>query len=140
MFKVHQGCPLIVMAGLLMGMTAVAGCNRGDPKFASVHGVIRLDGEPLAGAVVEFDPENGSPSYGITDPYGRYTLRFNHQQTGALIGRHTVRITTRRTTVDSDGRTVILPEKIPPQYNWRSSLTVEVRPGSNRYDFDLKTR
>ncbi|MCS7238090.1 MAG: carboxypeptidase-like regulatory domain-containing protein [Thermoguttaceae bacterium] len=136
----EKGWPSLLAAGLALALLGPAGCKRGDPNFATVYGEIRLDGQPLAGALVEFDPENGSPSYGITDPYGRYTLRFNHQQAGALIGRHTVRITTRRTTVDNNGRTIILPEKIPPQYNWRSTLSAEVRPGSNRYDFDLKTR
>ncbi len=124
----------------LMVLGSLGGCHRGNPNFAQVYGQVRLDGEPLAGALVEFEPENGSPSYGVTDPYGRYTLRFNHQQSGALIGRHTVRITTRRSSIDEQGKPVILPEKVPPQYNWRSTLQVEVRPGSNRHDFDLKSR
>lgn len=127
------------VVGMLV-VLMVGGCRRGDPRFAHVYGQVRLDGEPLPGALVEFDPEKGSPSYGVTDAYGRYTLRFNHQQSGALIGRHTVRITTRRVTLDENGKQVLSAEKVPPEYNWRSTLQVEVRPGSNRHDFDLKSR
>ncbi len=129
------------VAGILFTLlVAGGGCRKGNPNFAHVSGQVRLDGQPLSGALVEFEPEGGSPSYGLTDPYGRFTLRFNHEQAGALIGKHTVRITTRRSTTDDNGRPVVLPEKIPPQYNSRSTLKVEVRPGSNRFDFDLKSR
>ena len=131
---------VIVVGAICSLFVAGAGCRKGNPNFAHVSGQVRLDGEPLPGALVEFEPEGGSPSYGLTDPYGRYTLRFNHEQVGALIGKHTVRITTRRSTTDENGRPVVLPEKIPPQYNSHSTLKVEVRPGSNRFDFDLKTR
>jgi hypothetical protein len=135
--------PFLIQADLiilLLVFSVAEGCRRSDPKFATVYGQVRLDGEPLVGAIVEFEPEGGSPSYGLTDAYGRYSLRFNHEQTGALIGRHTVRITTRRGTVTENGKPAIIPEKVPPQYNWRSTLKVEVRPGPNRFDFDLKSK
>jgi hypothetical protein len=137
--KTHVGF-LILLGSMVCLFVPTAGCRKGNPNFARVSGQVRLDGQPVSGAVVEFEPEGGSPSYGLTDPYGRFTVRFSHEQAGALIGKHTVRITTRRTVMDESGRLVVLPEKIPPQYNSHSTLKVEVRPGSNYFDFDLKTR
>ena len=134
--------PLLVLVSLV-----AAGCGgSADGKLAPVKGTVSLDGEPLAGARVEFDPapeevvrgkSTGSASYGMTDSSGRYTLQYTHEQQGALIGKHTVRITTRAMTVDADGKEVPAPERLPPKYHLNSELTAEVTPGSNTFDFPL---
>ncbi len=132
--------PLLVLVSLL-----AAGCGS-DGNLAPVKGIVTLDGEPLAGARVEFDPapeegirgkSTGSASYGKTDSSGRYTLQYTHEKQGALVGKHTVRITTRGMTVDADGKEVLVPERLPPKYHLDSELTREVTPGSNTFDFPL---
>ena len=133
--------PLLVLVLLL-----AAGCGGSDADLAPVKGTVTLDGEPLAGARVEFDPDpdevvrgksTGSASYGVTDSSGRYTLQYTHEQEGALLGKHTVRITTRAMTVDADGKEVLVPERLPPKFHLNSELTREVTPGSNTIDFPL---
>ncbi len=133
--------PLVVLVSLL-----AAGCGGSDVDLAPVKGTVTLDGEPLAGARVEFDPDpgevvrgkpTGSASYGVTDSSGRYTLLYTHEQEGALLGKHTVRITTRAMTVDADGKEVLVPERLPPKFHLNSELTREVTPGSNTFDFPL---
>src|SRR5437667_12114172 len=78
--------------GTLAFSVFVSGCGN-SPPLGTVSGRVTLDGQPLAETTVEFQPASGSPSYGVTDADGRYTLAWNADQQGALVGRHTVRIT-----------------------------------------------
>jgi hypothetical protein len=109
-----------------------AGCGDGGPRLASVSGTVRLGSEPLHGASVVFEPNPGSPSFGFTDTDGRYSLRYTLSKDGAMVGTHTVRISTAE---DEEGRRSV--ERVPARYNVRSELRQEVRPGHNRIDFDL---
>jgi hypothetical protein len=118
---------------LLMGFT---GC--GDANFGQVSGVVRLDGEPLADASVEFQPLKGSPSFGTTDAQGRYSLLFSPSRTGASVGTHTVRITTFR--VEGEGpSTKIIKERVPKQYNAESKEIHEVKSGKQTINFEIAT-
>lgn len=118
---------------------AVAGCGQDGPRLASVTGVITLDGEPLPGAAVEFQPPGGSPSEGVTDKRGVYRLEFSHDKRGVVMGLHKVRISTQRNdSEDERGEPVVAREIVPARYNRRSELTAEVKPGGNVIDFALK--
>lgn len=123
--------------------TGLAGCSGGGgPELASVGGHVHLDGQPVPGASVIFTPENGSPSYGTTDEAGYYTLSYSINKEGAIPGKHKVQISTSRSgDDDADGSTIpSVPEKLPEQYNRRTTLTAEVKPGTNTIDFkDLKS-
>ena len=44
------------------------------PELGQVHGTITLDGKPLEGVSVLFEPENGRPSTAITDAAGKYPV------------------------------------------------------------------
>ena len=90
---------LIPVAALL---AAAAGCGDG-PKYVPVSGVIKVDGKPYKNAVVSFQPvgtpDNPAPGQGssaLTDEEGRYTLVCDNGQTGAVAGKHRVRIQTKR--------------------------------------------
>jgi hypothetical protein len=129
----HEVAALMVAIGLL----ASAGCDRGGPQIAPVTGKVTLDGQPLAAAKIEFQPDSGAPSYGRTGEDGGYALLFVGQQHGALIGHHTVRI--RTAELDSLGDHMTR-ESVPAKYNSRSTLTAEVSSGSNVHNFDLTSR
>lgn len=116
----------------------VAGCGGGGPKLGSVSGTVTLDGKPLPEAEVVFQPEEGSPSFGMTDKDGRYELMYTPDRDGALVGKHTVRITTSRAS-GPPGQQEITPELVPPEYNEESSQTREVKPGSNEFNFEIPT-
>ena len=122
-------CPLAIL---------LAGCGPSGPPLGIVHGTITLDGEPLHGARVEFQPqgEGGSPSYGITDAAGHYEANFSVKRPGAMVGTHTVRVSTYAQSPGGDS-TKDLPERVPPQYNSNSELQVEVKAGENTHDFPL---
>jgi hypothetical protein len=77
-----------------------SGCN-GD--IVPVSGRVTLDGQPLAGAVVTFqpirdsssEPPTATGSAGQTDKDGRFALRLvDPDRMGALVGEHTVSIST----------------------------------------------
>jgi len=125
----------ILRGGLILAALValhLAGC--GKAKFGSVSGRVTLDNQPLAHTTVEFQPAAGSPSYGVTDDRGYYTLQWSPEQSGAQVGEHTVRIT----SFDEGNRRQ--PERVPPRYNRQTDLRREVKPGHQQFDFDLTSK
>ena len=111
-----------------------------EAPLGRVSGKVSLDGNPVSGATVEFTPDEGSTSYGITNSKGGYTLRYLPDRPGAVPGRHTVRITTYDWRTTDDGQKVEVPERVPVRYNRESTLTTDVTPGSQTLDWDLRSR
>lgn len=83
------------MTGLLAGalILAGAGCTAKKTKVVPVQGIIRLNGEPLAGAGVLFSPVgDGLPASGVTKDDGTFRLSCGRGD-GALPGEYKVAIT-----------------------------------------------
>ncbi len=136
--RLRRICPAILW---FLFAVAISGC--GGVKCAPVTGTITLDGEVLSDAKVSFMPEDdlGIPTMGATDAAGVYTLRQTADQQGAPAGSYTVRITTyREGKPDADPPIPGIPERVPPQYNLRTTLSAEVGPEENKIDFDLKSK
>lgn len=128
------------MLAVLAACAAGAGCA-GTTAVAPVAGLVTLNGKPLAGASVEFQPigsQGVDPgSMAKTDKDSRFVLKMQLPpfREGAVRGKHQVRIyvytelTAPTLDADSGGRkksaTVPLP-LIPPRFNSSSELTVEV--------------
>jgi len=124
------------LGALLLCLLPLAiGCGRADdlPELGQVSGVVTMDGKPVAEASVVFIPENGRPSNGMTDNDGRYTVYLKPGTAGAIIGTHRVRIS----QFGEDGDTT---ERIPAAYNEQTTLTADVKPGENTFDFALKSK
>ena len=109
-----------------------------ETQLGRVSGTVVLNGKPLALATVEFSPEVGSTSYGITDEKGRYTLQYLPNQSGAVTGHHTVRITTYDWRTTQDGGKLEVPEQVPVRYNSESILVADIRTGSQYLVWDLR--
>jgi hypothetical protein len=132
---------------LLLGcvVVAVIGCR--TAKFAPVSGKVTLDGKPLAGATVSFEPvtEPGAGplppgSLGKTDQNGVFTLRATSGENGALVGKHRVVISLmdEQATGDERRRAGRVAEKLPPKFNTESNLTFDVpRRGTSAAEFTL---
>jgi len=119
----------IVVAFLIL----IAGCGKSGPQIAPVHGRIKLDGQPLAGADIRFQPDGPErPSVGRTDGEGHYTLMFKRGQPGAIVGPHTVRIWVSPEVVRN-------PPIIAARFDTKSELLREVKLGDNEFDFDVTT-
>ncbi|QDT31740.1 carboxypeptidase-like regulatory domain-containing protein [Thalassoglobus polymorphus] len=109
----------------------LAGCGGSDhPPLGTVTGKVTLNGTPIEGALVEFTPETGRPSSGVTDKEGNYSLQYLQGVKGAAVGTHTVQITSKRDSSGGEGDEQVIearPESIPQAYNDESTLEVEVK-------------
>ncbi len=123
----------LMVGGALLG--TLAGCGGSDSGLAPVRGRVRLNGQPLADAIVEFQPAGKAPSVGVTDEDGNFQLQYSKHRWGAVVGSHRVKIDH---DVDGrEGRASLV--RIPVRYNVKSELQREVVSGSNSFEFDLKT-
>ncbi len=126
---------------LAVCLMAIYGRDEGSgPKLGRVSGTVKLGGDPLPDATIEFQPmaAEGSPSTAVTGRDGSYKLMFLPGKPGAMVGKHTVRITTYRQLSSEDpGGPGEIPEKLPPEYNDETTLEKEVNSGRNTIDFDL---
>ncbi|MFI4876056.1 MAG: carboxypeptidase regulatory-like domain-containing protein [Blastopirellula sp. JB062] len=119
--------------------TALLGCTYSAnnlPDLAAVSGVITFNGKPLSDATVSFESENGQIAFGKTDAEGRYELHYRDGANGAEIGTNTVRVESLITAPPGPN----YRDPIPPKYNTRSTLTVEVTSGANTHNFDLSSK
>jgi hypothetical protein len=129
---------------LFFGLVLVLGCE-GSAKVAAVSGIVTLNGKPLPNAAVSFQPigetlNPGPGSTGLTNDRGEYTLQVTGGGKGAMVGRHRVEISCLeaegKNKPQEDPRTKPR-ERVPLEYNLRSKLTFEVKPGKNTANFDL---
>jgi len=76
---------------LCLGAIALCGCSRGV-SMGQVDGTVRLDGAPIADAMVTFVPADRKlpQSTGLTDADGRFQLRCSNGAIGAAVGEHRV--------------------------------------------------
>lgn len=121
----------------ILVVVCYAGC--GPSNIGQVTGRVTLDGKPLPVAMLEFQPATGAPSYAETDRDGNYVAMYRVDQQGALVGEHTVRITTAGEVTNEQGDTVNVREQVPPWYNMHSQLKIQVERGHNAHDFELST-
>lgn len=73
-------------------VVALAGCGKIRPL--PVSGIVKLDGQPVQGAVVTFHPEQGSGrvASGTTDSEGRFALTTLESGDGAFPGDYKVTV------------------------------------------------
>lgn len=130
------------------------GCgSKGDqPELGTVHGTVTLDGQPLVGVAIVFQPDNGRPSRGMTDAEGKYELIYIRQTKGAKVGPHRVEIAPSEEGAVEEGEesdegespnAVAKPKAgkpvVPSRYNVKSELMVDVKSGANKIDFPLES-
>jgi hypothetical protein len=131
-----------VLAAFLM---LSAGC--GGSKTLPVSGVVTLDGKPLAGAGVLFQPiANGRPASGTTDEDGRFALK-TENLSGTMPGSYRVAIAKQDIGPTGD---MFSPRRQPAQVKWvtpskygvpaTSGLEATVGPSEREFTFHLISR
>jgi hypothetical protein len=116
----------------------ISGCGGGDDKLEliPVTGNVTLNGQPLAGAMVNFLGTDGLASTGLTDSAGNYVLKFDDNQPGCLAGPKVVNIVMGG--ADEEGADPDAPDaKIPDRYNRKTELTADVSDDNRTFDFKL---
>jgi hypothetical protein len=93
----------LASAFLLSGV----GCSG---RLVKVQGVVKLDGEPVQGAVVVFhsDGQDGRPAVGLTNKNGVFSLGTFKSEDGALRGSYKV---------------TIMPPQAYPHVTWHEGMT-----------------
>lgn len=93
MERAHNSARLPLLAVLAAGILAVVGCGESS-GLVSVSGVVKLDGKPLAGATVMFNPKatGARPAIGVTGQDGVFHLTTFKAKDGALPGEYKVTI------------------------------------------------
>lgn len=141
-------CILILVVA---GLSPATGCRPSDqPELGQVTGVVTLNGKPLTGVGVVFQPENGRPAHGKTDAEGKYELTYIRQTKGTKVGPNRVEIAPTEDGAESEeeepgdgvAQNASKPSKsgkpvVPARYNVKSELKVDVKPGRNTFDFKL---
>jgi hypothetical protein len=141
----------LVAVGL--GLALLTSCES-KAKFAPVSGRVTLDGKPLAGAYVYFQPvapegkavAAASGSSAKTNDNGEYKLKGPNGQDGAWVGRHKVMIDFHSAQVgETDERPPRggwpLKNKVPEKYNKDSKEFFEVpADGTDKADFTLTSK
>ncbi|WP_278471070.1 carboxypeptidase regulatory-like domain-containing protein [Gimesia maris] len=130
---------------LLMLSLILAGCSgKSDnlPELAEVTGQVTLDGNPLPDAIIDFYPQGtqqkkqSRASTAATDGEGKYSLMYNNNTAGAILGDHLVRI-----SKTEGGAEVAGPEMLPKKYNETSTLKATVtKDGPNTINFELTSK
>lgn len=117
---------------------SVPGCgNLAGPEIAEVTGRVTVDGVPLEGVVLQFEPDESAVApgkkslpiaFGTTDADGRYrAFRTGNRLFGAAVGLNHVRITV------PEGSSA----KVHPRYMGDSVFWHEVGPGDTVIDLEL---
>lgn len=131
---------LLILFTIASCLSFIGGCG-GSSHLGPVMGTVSLDGKPLANAIVSFQPSSGRRSEAITDSSGQYQLSYTADEQGALIGSHTVIISTAKQDWSEEQKVFItMPEQVPAKFNAKSELTAEVQPGSNTLNFELTSQ
>ena len=127
--------------GAALALVCLVGCGS---KLASVSGIVRLDGKPIAAAGVAFHPvDKGPVASGTTDADGRYRLETG-SQSGVAPGEYRVTVCKDRISgIGKDGLAlsggIKVEHFLPPKYNdpATSPLRVTVGQGAQSHNFDL---
>jgi len=112
--------PGLMWVGLLCVLSSGCGGD-GRPRLVRVEGTVTLDGQPLEGAIVAFQPivedkaKFQRPSSGVTDPSGKFQLKTYEPGDGAPVGKYRVAIVKREVV-----------GKLPDDFNSEMSESVNM--------------
>jgi hypothetical protein len=123
-------------------MLCVAGCDVGSERLVRLRGKATRDGKPVPNLFLNFVPDKGRPSWGLTDAYGEYVAQYDDQRDGVVPGIHTVFVTFKEYDPREGGRRLQEPAflmNIVARYGSpaRSPLRIEVRSQSQVIDLPL---
>ena len=118
---------------VLVASVASVGCTPSDqPPIGRVLGKVTLDGQPLAGVIINFQPESGRASTAETDAQGNYDLVYVYGTNGAKVGNNTVSF---RWPDGSEGK-----KALPKKYTGATKEVVEVKSGRNTLNWELTSK
>jgi hypothetical protein len=117
----------------------LTGCS--DPTIGTVSGTVTIDGAPVKSGSIAFFPMDGkSPTGGAAIVDGQYMATVAPGT--ARVEIHASKVIGQRKAYDTPDSPMmeIVGEALPAKYHEASELTLDVKPGENRQDYDLTTK
>ncbi|QDV49944.1 carboxypeptidase-like regulatory domain-containing protein [Gimesia fumaroli] len=128
--KINLWCMII-----LLGISGCFGGGESLPELANVTGTVTLDGNPLQGANVLFQPQQGKTAFAMTDENGKFELMYSQDTAGTVPGSYTVKVSKEKNPEEPGNNLV------PPKYNENTTLKADVKSGEeNDFQFDLTSK
>jgi len=130
-----------MLSGLLgVSLLQGAGCSK-SATTAEVSGLVTVDGEPAKTGSIGFFPVDGkSPTAGGKIEAGKYSAQVPFGE--AKVEIRVSKVVGQKKLYDTPNSPVqpIMKETLPEKYNEETELRFDVQPGTNKKDFDLKTK
>lgn len=140
----------IIIGLLLFTMLILSnGCGGSGPEMARVKGQVLLNGEPVPGGKVMFNPvaigdtteAKGRPAMGSVDSNGGFTLTTYESGDGAVVGMHQVDyLSPDNEDLEEDGDAKIAQWFKNKKIFVPADLKFEIVSGSNEIKLELNER
>jgi len=133
----------LLKATLCATLVVAAGCNGGGLSLATVEGTVTYKGKPVTRGTVTFLPESKSATHigiGSIRADGSFRIQTTNRG-GAIPGRYTVMVQSRREPTPEESRNLVTPESLIPEKYGRVDATplhFEVKDGSNQMPIILE--
>lgn len=124
---------------LFAALVASLGCAKSNT--ATVTGNVTVDGEPAkVGAVSFFAVDGRAPTAGAQIADGRYSAQVKPGK--CMVQVRVSKVVGKKKIYDTPESPVreIWAEVLPAKYNDKTELSLDVEPGENQQDYDLKTK
>ncbi|WP_157606011.1 hypothetical protein [Schlesneria paludicola] len=126
--------------GVTLLLFALAGCGRSEVELGSVSGRVTLDGQPLRGVFIVFQPDNRKPALALLDSDGKFTLRYNVKHVGTVVGKQGIYLKKPLSDQLDEVRQAGIDEPSPfPKKFEQIFETVDVKSGRNHFNLELKS-
>lgn len=131
-----------VLVLLFVISPAFMGCS-GKGGMGTVSGTVTLDGQPLADGLISFIPADGnSPTSGGKITNGAYSVQASRGAQKVVI--NATKVTGSRKAYADDPNSPVITttaEILPKKYSdaMTTELTVDVKAGTNKADFQLSS-
>jgi hypothetical protein len=126
-------------AAAILGVLLIGGCEK--PTKGVVTGAVKVDGTPVQTGSIAFFPTDGkSATAGAEILDGNYTAAVPFGT--AKVEIRVPKVVGKKKLYDTPDSPMkeIMVESLPAKYNDASELTLDVKPGENRQDYDLTTK
>lgn len=141
--KPHSGYWWVIAVGSLVAM---GGCGRGDgPEICRVTGVVTRQGKPIPNLFLNFQPTKGRPSWAMTNAEGRFDVKYDAEQDGAVKGHHKIWVAFRPSSPREEFEFQSGKKKMPQdlqavldKYGSVATSTLQVEVKQDRQQLELK--